>query len=133
MHLPYIPLLSLALSSAAAPTSSNATTINTIPAPQQQAPSVAGNAELVVKLLTAPTADERFKLLSKDSDFVYDFANPNGENVTTAGAGGHTVKADRLAFPALTGTGVAMTVGFLGPCGYVHRHSSKLISVRLLG
>ena len=44
--------------------------------------------------------------------------------------GGHTVKADRKEFPALIGTGVSMTLGFLGPCGFntphVHPRSSEI-------
>jgi len=34
-----------------------------------------------------------------------------------------TVKADRKLFPALIGTGVAMTLGFLGPCGFNTPHT----------
>ena len=44
--------------------------------------------------------------------------------------GGHTVKSDRKLFPALIGTGVSMTLGFIGPCGintpHVHPRSSQI-------
>ncbi|KAK3701829.1 hypothetical protein LTR37_015251 [Vermiconidia calcicola] len=44
--------------------------------------------------------------------------------------GGHTVKADRKLMPGLIGTGVSMTLGFIGPCGFntshTHPHSSQI-------
>jgi len=67
--------------------------------------------------------------LLSDSDFIYDFLNPP-ESAITTGKGGHTVKADRKDFPALIGTGVSMTLGFLGPCGFntshIHPRSSQI-------
>ena len=62
-------------------------------------------------------------------NFVYDFNDPPA-NTTTTGNGGHTVKADRKAFPALVGTGVSMTLGFIDACGFntphTHPRSSEI-------
>ncbi|KAJ7809037.1 RmlC-like cupin domain-containing protein [Mycena olivaceomarginata] len=52
---------------------------------------------------------------------VFSFFNPSG-GVTT-GAAGHTVAANSGNFPAVVGNGVAMTVGFLGPCGMNTPHT----------
>lgn len=116
-------LLSAVLSSAAptAPSSYQA------PASNNTSTS-ANNLDLITKLELAPTAVDRIALLS-DADFLYDFKNPPA-NTTTTGKGGHTVKADRKAFPALIGQGVSMTLGFIGPCGFntphVHPRSSEI-------
>ena len=89
----------------------------------------ANNKKLVGELLLAPTAVDRINLIPNAYDFVYDFAHPP-TNATTMGKGGHTVKADRGTFPPLVGTGVGMTLGFLGPCGFntphVHPRSSEI-------
>jgi hypothetical protein len=91
-------------------------------------PPTAGGLTLIQQLLLAPTAVERIALLS-DADFKYDFNNPPSAAVTT-GKGGRTVRADRDQFPALIGTGVSMTVGFIGPCGFntphTHPRSSQI-------
>lgn len=88
----------------------------------------ANNIQLIQALELAPTAVDRIALLS-DADFKYDFNNPPSSAVTT-GKGGHTVRSDRKTFPALIGTGVSMTVGFIGPCGFntphVHPRSSEI-------
>ncbi|KAH8703403.1 RmlC-like cupin domain-containing protein [Talaromyces proteolyticus] len=77
----------------------------------------------------APTAVDRQALILNDADFAYDFQNPPA-GALTVGAGGTTVKVDRKVFPPLIGTGVAMTVGFIGPCGFntphVHPRSSEI-------
>ena len=93
--------------------------------------STANNIELIHDLELAPTAADRINLLKAlgDNQFVYDFlAPPSGATVT--GLGGHTVKSDRKTFPALIGTGVSMTLGFIGPCGFntphVHPRSSQI-------
>ena len=85
---------------------------------------------LIQQLELAPTAIDRIALL-KPEDWIYDFQNPPpNTDAVTRGKGGFTVKADRKVFPALIGTGVAMTVGFLGPCGFntphVHPRSSQI-------
>ncbi|KAJ3532483.1 hypothetical protein NM688_g7417 [Phlebia brevispora] len=76
-------------------------------------------AEEVANLRLAPSTVDRIKLLN-DTDFVFDFLHSQA-GVTT-GAGGHTVAADVDTFPALVGNGMAMTVGFLGPCGFNTPH-----------
>ncbi|MCJ1416680.1 hypothetical protein MMC32_003018 [Xylographa parallela] len=87
------------------------------------------NAAIITQLEQAPTAVTRQALLTDPSDWLFDFQNAGANSITT-GAGGHTVKADRKEFPALIGTGVSMTLGFLGPCGFntphVHPRSSEI-------
>ena len=91
--------------------------------------SIANNKDLIQSLTLAPTAKDRINLITNDADFVYDFNNPP-QNATTTGKGGHTVRADRDTFPPLVGTGVSMTLGFLGPCGFntphTHPRSSEI-------
>ena len=91
--------------------------------------SSANNQDLIDKLELAATAEDRINLLDA-SDFLYDFNYPPPGDAITAGMGGHTVKADRKLFPALIGTGVSMTLGFINPCGFntphVHPRSSQI-------
>jgi hypothetical protein len=107
-----------------------APTNQTNPSPQSHPgpPGSSNDLSLISKLELAPTAVDRIALLS-DSDFIYDFLAPPASAITT-GKGGHTVKADRKDFPALIGTGVSMTLGFLGPCGFntphIHPRSSQI-------
>jgi hypothetical protein len=87
------------------------------------------NANLITQLKTAATAVDRLALLDNNpANFKYDFKHPPGG--ITSGKGGHTVRADSKLFPALIGTGVGMTVGFLGPCGFntphTHPRSSEI-------
>ena len=103
MHVPLsICLLAAAITSSLA-----------MPAPKNQT---------VAKLLTAATALDRLDLLS-DADFVFDFFNPDPAAVSASTPNGHTVAARRDTFPALVGSGLAMTVGFLGPCGLNTPHT----------
>lgn len=87
------------------------------------------DAALIESLLLAPTAVERLRLL-QPADFVFDFFAASGNSTNTIGLGGRTVNADRTSFPALIGSGVSMTVGFLGPCGFntphIHPRSSEI-------
>ena len=80
------------------------------------------NKAFVAQLLLAPTAEERINML-QPSDLIFDFGLAQGNTSNTVGNGGRTVKADRGTFPALTGTGVSMTLGFLGPCGFNTPHT----------
>lgn len=65
-------------------------TVNDVPSgPESKA--TADNSDLVAKLLSAPTAVDRYALLS-NSDFVFDFAKPVPTDATTSGNGGHTVR-----------------------------------------
>ena len=91
------------------------------PSPPSVSPEVARRRELVARLLLAPTGVDRAALLTPE-DHVFDFLNPP-EGATTTGLGGRTVRADRGTFPALVGTGVGMTLGFLGPCGFNTPHT----------
>ncbi|KAJ7739896.1 RmlC-like cupin [Mycena metata] len=75
----------------------------------------------VAALRLDPTAVDRVNTLSPDKQFIFDFFNPPA-GVTT-GAAGHTVTATSGTFPAVVGNGVAMTVGFLGPCGINTPHT----------
>ncbi|TFY55319.1 hypothetical protein EVJ58_g8322 [Rhodofomes roseus] len=77
---------------------------------------------LIAELITAPNHKGRVGDLPKDSDFVFDFANPPAAGVTT-GAGGHLVLASVADFPALVGNGIAIAAGFLGPCGMNTPHT----------
>ena len=87
------------------------------------------NQALIAQLETAATAVDRLRLL-QPADLVFDFGAAMGNATNTVGLGGHTVKSDRGVFPALVGTGVAMTLGFLGPCGFntphIHPRSSEI-------
>ena len=109
---------------AGAPTNRSHPSTQSHPGP----PGSANDLDLISKLELAPTAVDRIALLD-DSDFIYDFLNPPASAITQ-GKGGHTVKADRKDFPALIGTGVSMTLGFIGPCGFntphIHPRSSQI-------
>lgn len=100
-----------------------------MPRGEAESNSTANNLDLISKLELAPTAVDRFALLA-DTDFVYDFLAPPPGDAVTTGKGGHTVKADRKLMPALIGTGVSMTLGFIGPCGFntphTHPRSSQI-------
>lgn len=78
-------------------------------------------ADKVAALKLAATEVDRIKLLT-DDEFVFDFVNPPGVGETN-GVGGHTVAATPSNFPAIIGHGMAMTVGFLGPCGMNSPHT----------
>jgi hypothetical protein len=63
-------------------------------------------------LKTAPSQVDRVKALG--DNFIFDFRGTLG---VSEGRGGKTVAATARTFPALIGNGIAMTVGYLGPCG----------------
>lgn len=77
----------------------------------------------VQQLTGSPTHLERIKLLA-DSDFIFDFnaAMPGSPGVSS-GKAGRTVAANAGTMPALIGQGVAITVGFLSPCGLNTPHT----------
>ncbi|KAJ7300884.1 RmlC-like cupin [Mycena albidolilacea] len=77
-------------------------------------------SDKVAELRLDPTAVDRLNSLT-DQQFVFDFFSPPAGVVT--GAAGHTVAATSGTFPAVVGNGVAMTVGFLGPCGINTPHT----------
>jgi hypothetical protein len=80
------------------------------------------NDESVALLLTAATQVDRIELLNS-TDFVFDFFNPQPGSITASGPDGHIVTARRDTFPALTDNGIALSVGFLGPCGLNTPHT----------
>lgn len=82
----------------------------------------ANNKDLVASLLTAASATERLSLLSNDQDFVFDFASPP-EGAAVHGKDGFVVRSSQTSFPALVGQNSAMTMGFLGPCGFNTPHT----------
>lgn len=90
-----------------------------------------GDKKLIAQLLSVSTSTDRAQLLDHPGDFVFDF-NPQRapEGAESRGLGGVTVSANAKTFPALIGTGSAMTVGFLGPCGFntphVHNRATEL-------
>lgn len=92
--------------------------------------STSGNLELINQLRLAATGRDRINLLPNDEDFTYDFQNPPTELGIATGLAGRTVTANRLTMPSLIGTGSAMTLGFLGPCGmntpHVHPRATEL-------
>jgi len=51
----------------------------------------------------------------KPSDFIFDF--DKAVSGISVGSGGKTVAATASNFPGLINHGVAMTIGYLGPCG----------------
>ncbi|KAK2812747.1 hypothetical protein FQN50_001076 [Emmonsiellopsis sp. PD_5] len=111
MHfLSSIPLLAVAV--AAAPTLEK----------KAEKPERADVA-LVRDLITAPSMVDRIKLLPNDSDFVFKFTDPPYTSGISTGNGGHSVSATRSTFPALVGSGVSMTLGFLDACGFNTPHT----------
>jgi hypothetical protein len=72
------------------------------------------------------SAADRFALLPKDEDFVFDF-NKEQEN---PGLGGKIIAANRKTFPALVSTSASMAVGTVNPCGlntfHVHPRGAEL-------
>ncbi|KAI4248459.1 MAG: hypothetical protein L6R40_001020 [Gallowayella cf. fulva] len=91
--------------------------------------SIANDPAIIKELSLAAKAVDRISMIQKDASFKFDFDNPP-EKTKTEGKGGHTVRADRQSFPPLIGTGVSMTLGFLGPCGFntphTHPRSSEI-------
>lgn len=100
--------------------------------------AAAVNIDLIRELVLAPTVVDRVKSLLADDpkNFVFNFvANTNKtgpgnrfpahrleERLTSTG--GRTVLAKRDVFPALIGTGISASMGFIGPCGMFY-HSSR--------
>ncbi|KAI2465569.1 RmlC-like cupin domain-containing protein [Annulohypoxylon bovei var. microspora] len=81
-------------------------------------------------LLSDTRADAINNVLTSDADFIFDF---NKMRKFGPGQGGEIVQANRKLFPALTGTGIGMAVGFLEPCGFntphVHNRATELLIV----
>jgi len=95
--------------------------LGSFPAPTYTGSAYA-NLDLIAQLVVAPLQLDRIALL-KDEDFVFDFRNPPGAVQVATGNAGRVVVANRKTFPALIGTGSAMAMGFLGPCGFNTPHT----------
>jgi len=78
-------------------------------------------AATVSELITANGQAERINMLN-DSDFVFDFFHPRPGAVSSSGPDGHIIAAKLDNFPVLVGEGIAMSVGYLGPCGLNTAH-----------
>ncbi|KAH7320659.1 RmlC-like cupin domain-containing protein [Stachybotrys elegans] len=92
----------------------------------------ANNQDIISQLKTAPTQEDRSRILDLEGDYVFDFAtkSPPEGSAQTSGLGGRSVTADAKSMPALVGLDSAMTVAFLGPCGmntaHVHNRATEL-------
>lgn len=95
--------------------------INTTLAQRITVPGSQNVSAQFAALVAAPTRVDRINILDKDSDFVFDFFDPNAQ--ATVGNGGHTVSANRGTFPAVTLNGVSMTVGFVNACSINTPHT----------
>jgi hypothetical protein len=87
-----------------------------------------GDQSLIQALELAATQKDRVNLLNQPGDFIFDFNNPPNAAITQ-GKGGHTSAATADTFPAVIGNGVAMTLGFIKPCGintpHVHNRATE--------
>ncbi|GKT91397.1 spherulin-1B precursor [Colletotrichum tofieldiae] len=114
----------VALTAPTAPSHKTSGSIDDVLPPIVPVNTRSGNEELITKLMTAPTQQERARLLNQPGDFVFDF------NDSGAPRGGFSTSATSKTFPALIGNGAAMTLGFLGPCGmntaHVHNRATEL-------
>ncbi|KAL8943059.1 MAG: hypothetical protein Q9211_001142, partial [Gyalolechia sp. 1 TL-2023] len=129
----FAPFLARALpqvsGGSASPISSNSTPTALPSAAPPADTSLANDLSIIGKLILAAKAPERISLIPNDASFKFDFENPP-DNTQTKGSGGRTIRADHESFPPLVGTGVSMTVGSLGPCGFntphTHPRSSEI-------
>ncbi|KAL8733643.1 MAG: hypothetical protein Q9166_002053 [cf. Caloplaca sp. 2 TL-2023] len=91
--------------------------------------SIANDVRIIGQLVLAAKAVDRINMIPQDTSFKFDFDNPP-EKTKSEGKGGHTIRADRQSFPPLVVTGISMTLGFLGPCGFntphTHPRSSEI-------
>ena len=94
------------------------------------------NPSLISQLELAATSVDRFTILKDygEQGIKFDFniaANPSGG--VSAGLGGQGNLADRKTFPALISLGVAMSAGFLQPCGmntpHLHNRATEFLTV----
>ncbi|KAM0327196.1 hypothetical protein ACHAQA_006329 [Verticillium albo-atrum] len=122
-------LTTAAFAAPALPRDDNTSIDNVLP-PIVPVNTRAANAELITKLMTAPTQRERANLLDQPGDFVFDFTDLSVPGSESKGKGGFSTSATARTFPALIGNGAGMTLGFLGPCGmntaHVHPRATEL-------
>jgi len=95
------------------------------------APTKPVSTETIKDILLAPLAQDRFKILDDDANFVFDFGASDLKNAP-GGLGGELAAANRKNFPALIGSESGMAVGFLNGCGFnsMFSLSSKFVSIR---
>ncbi|KAK4163894.1 cupin 1 [Cladorrhinum sp. PSN259] len=90
-------------------------------APQKLAGRDLSGLSRTAQLSLADNTVDRYNSL-KDEEFIFDFFAPNAPPV-----------ADRKTFPALVGTGVAVTVAEVPPCGmasvHIHPRASEIFVV----
>ncbi|KAJ5143423.1 uncharacterized protein N7515_002210 [Penicillium bovifimosum] len=81
-------------------------------APQSMPTSAPADLSKTARLQVADTAVDRYQILSKDEDFVFDFGKSG------------IPFANRKTFPALTGYGTSFSLGSLPACGmaFLHLH-----------
>ncbi|KAF2094292.1 RmlC-like cupin [Rhizodiscina lignyota] len=102
---------------------------------QPVTPNPTFSEETFQKLLDAPTAADRFTLIqSMGVPTKFDFnpdANPNGG--VGSGPGGIGILANQKTFLPLIGLGVAMSAGFLNPCGmnvpHTHSRATEFLTI----
>jgi oxalate decarboxylase/phosphoglucose isomerase-like protein (cupin superfamily) len=83
----------------------------------QSAPTV---AQLVAELRLAPGQEDQIALLS-DDNFIFNFMTST-TGIST-GSAGRTVAGSAENYPGVIGNGIAMTIGFLDPCGMNTPHT----------
>jgi len=97
-------------------------TIPRLPVLKRQIGSSVNITELILHLMDAQTAIARFALLNNTGAGV-GFNFLDNPPVGGGGEDGSIVLADDTDFPATVGNGMAMLLGFLGPCGMIPPHT----------
>ncbi|KAK6529088.1 hypothetical protein TWF694_004306 [Orbilia ellipsospora] len=99
-------------------------------------PSPNVSDDLFNQLQLSRNAASRLNLLNSQGNtdlWKFNFNPTLNSSFASRGAGGLAVLADRSSFPALVGTGVAMAMGFLEPCGlnaaHFHPRATQLVVV----
>ncbi|KAF4555486.1 Hypothetical protein D9617_2g054470 [Elsinoe fawcettii] len=125
---PQAPSQTYSTNDSSANTATAFTASMTAPRPSFPGPAPGSGLSLTAQLTLADSAVDRFLLLPKDEQFVFNFDDLTKKGL--GGKGGDLVAANRKTFPALVSTGAGMAVGFLGPCGFntphVHPRSVEL-------
>ncbi|CAF1503246.1 unnamed protein product [Didymodactylos carnosus] len=84
-----------------------------------------GNRKTTTTTITAAAAVNQGL---NPKDYIFDFLN--SETGRANGTGGQAVAATSKNFPALVSNGMAMTVGYIGPCGinlpHTHPHATEM-------
>ncbi|KAK3312662.1 RmlC-like cupin domain-containing protein [Apodospora peruviana] len=100
---------------------SSAATVLALSSVVMAAPAPASGLSLTAQLQLADTAVDKYQLLSKDSDFVFDFKTSLFPIAT------------RKNFPALVGSGVSVSIATIDACGiaalHIHPRSAEIFVV----